>query len=139
MNNEYTKCLDNLNLKVEDELFDFIHSGHDNTADYCLESADSSEDVIYYGKAEKLFNSASSEEREEAESMLFDCGGYESDTMSVRFTKLSFWIVYNRIMEALSTQIEGLLSELDERLEDSKNRRLWGSIIEDMISSLENS
>jgi len=139
MKNEYTECLDDLNLKVEGELLDFIHSGHDNTADYCLESADSSEDVIYYGKAEDLFNSASSEEREEAESMLFDCGDYERDTMSVRFTKLSFWIVYNRIMESLSTQIEGLLSGLDERLEDPKNRRLWGSIIEDMIISLENS
>ena len=58
MNIEYTKCLDNLNLKVEDELFDFIHSGHDNTADYCLESADSSDDVIYYCKATSHFDRA---------------------------------------------------------------------------------
>ena len=72
--------------------------------------------MIYYAKAEELHNSASYEERNEAEDMVRDCGGFgeDCDTMAQRFTILAYWIVYNRLTAEIQAQAE----EAEEALRD---------------------
>ncbi|RLC69123.1 MAG: hypothetical protein DRH97_00795 [Chloroflexi bacterium] len=127
-----------LNIELEDELSDLFNSGHDEISDFAHESADGDADVIYYSKAEALYNAASQAERDEAESTIEDCGGFGEDaTMSSRFTVLAYWITYNRLMEALRTQASDLVDVLEEQSEKPEVRRLWGEVIDEVIEVLE--
>lgn len=132
------ELLNDLNINISTELEEFLQSGHDNLSDYCHESSDSSADVIYYAKAEKLYHDASYTERGEAEEMIEDCGGFgEANTMSDRFTLLAYWITYNREMESLRDDLEELKNDLEEAMEEGKNRSKWGVLAEEMIETLE--
>ena len=127
-----------LNIELECELSDLFNSGHDEVTDFAHESADGSEDVIYYSKAEALYNSASMSERDEAESTTEDCGGFGDNTdMASRFTLLAYWITYNRLMEALRSQASDLIDELEEQAEKPEVRRMWGAVIDEVIEVLE--
>lgn len=104
-----------LGIELPTELSEFIESGQDELTDYCHEYADGSEDVIYYAKAEELYHSASSEEREQAEATNRDCGGFPDDCdMAQRFTILAYWIVNARIGETIREQAE----EAEEAMRD---------------------
>jgi len=133
------ELLKDLNINIGEEVSDFLQSGHDNISDYCHESADSSENVIYYAKAEQLYHAASTIERDGAEQMVEDCGGFgEAKAMSDRFTLLAYWITYNREMESLSKELETLKDDLEEAMEVRANREKWGVMVEEMIETLEN-
>ena len=109
------EILKKLNIEMPGELSDFINSGHDELSDYCHEYSDGCEDVIYYYKAESLFNQASTEERDEAERTNEDCGGFpEGCNMAQRFTILAYWIVRSRIEAAIRAQAEEAADELRE-------------------------
>ena len=111
-----TELLKKLEIEIPYELNEFIESGHDEVTDWAHEQADGDECVIYYAKAEELYNSASYEERNEAEDMVRDCGGFgeDCDTMAQRFTILAYWIVYNRLTAEIQAQAE----EAEEALRD---------------------
>ena len=92
-----------------------LDSGHDDASDYAHEYADGHEDVIYYAKAEELYHAATTDERDNAESMNEDCGGFPAGIdMAQRFTILAYWIIRGRIEEELQEAIE----ELEETLAD---------------------
>ncbi len=119
-----TELLNNLNIELGYELDAFANSGHDEISDYCHEYADSCQDVIYYGKAEALYNQASNEERDEAESLVEDCGGFgEGANMAKRFTLLAYWIAYNRLMEAIREQAEEAEEKIDSVIADLEGLR----------------
>lgn len=127
-----------LNIELEDEISDLFNSCHDDISDFAHESADGDADVIYYGKAEALYNSASMSERDEAESTIEDCGGFgDNADMSRRFTLLAYWITYNRLMEALRSQASDLIDSLELEAEKPEVRRLWGVIIDEATEVLE--
>ena len=127
-----------LNIELEDELSDLFNSGHDNIHDAACESADGDENVIYYSKAEALYNAASMDERNEAEGTIEDCGGFGEDAdMQSRFVSLAYWITYNRLMEALRAQASGLIDELEEQSEKPEVRRMWGEVIDEVLEVLE--
>ena len=114
-----TKIITDLKIEIGDELSEFIESGHDEMADYCHEQADSSEDVIYYAKAEALYNAASTEERDEAEATVEDCGGFgEGKTMADRFTILAYWITFNRLSAEIREQAEAAEDAVREKMEE---------------------
>jgi hypothetical protein len=114
-----TNILEKLNIEVPTELSEFIESGHDCLSDYCHEYADGDSDVIYYSKAEALYHEASSEEREAAEDMNRDCGGFPDDcNMAKRFTILAYWIVNARISETIREQAEELAELVRENMEE---------------------
>ena len=56
--NTQDKLFASLNINLEDELSDFFNSGHDDLHDFAQESANGDADVIYYSRAERLYNSA---------------------------------------------------------------------------------
>jgi len=102
-------------IEVGETLQDMINARHDEISDYCHEHADSCEDVIYYGRAEELYNKAATDERDQAESMVEDCGGFgEGATMASRFCLLAYWIVWQRTYDAITEELE----ELGESLAD---------------------
>jgi hypothetical protein len=111
-----TELITKLGIEIPTELLEFIESGHDELSDYCHEYADGSEDVIYYAKAEELYSSASTEEREQAEETNRDCGGFPEDCdMAQRFTILAYWIINARIGETIREQAE----EVEEAIRDN--------------------
>ena len=111
--------LEKLNIEVPTELSEFLESGHDCLSDYCHEYADGDADVIYYARAEALYHEASAAEREEAEEMNSDCGGFPDDCdMAQRFTILAYWIVNARIGETIREQAGELAELIRERIEE---------------------
>ena len=123
-----TQIIKELNIDLPYELEDFLKSGHADLNEYCHGCADGSVDVIYYGKAESLYNQATTEERDEAEASVEDCGGFgEGADMATRFTLLAYWITYNRLMEGLREQAEELAEKLTGKRYD----------VEELIDTLE--
>ena len=113
------ELLKELNIELPDALSEFLESGHEDLGDHCHEMADGSEHVIYYHKAEALYSEASTEERDEAESTIEDCGGFgDGKTMADRFTQLAFWIICRRIEAVIREQLEWLQSEIGGKIED---------------------
>ena len=116
------ELLKKLNIELGYELSEFVESGHDEIGDYCHEYADGCEEVIYYVRAEELYGEASTEERDEAEAMVEDCGGFgEGADMAKRFALLAYWITRSRRASAISEQageayeaIDEMVAELDE-------------------------
>jgi hypothetical protein len=98
-------------LEAEEELSDFVH-----------EQVDGAEDVIYYSKAEELYHEATTEERDNAEQQVEDCGGFGPDveTMAQRFTVLAYWILYERTMNKITQGVDELVKDLD-KIVDLKN------------------
>ena len=136
--NTQNKLFASLNINLEDELSDFFNSGHDDLHDFAQESANGDADVIYYSRAESLYNSASMTEREEAESMIEDCGGFGDDAdMQSRFVSLAYWITHNRLTSTLRDQCESLIESLKEAAELPEVRRLWGEVIDETVETLE--
>ena len=136
--NTQNKLFASLNINLEDELSDFFNSGHDDLHDFAHESADGDADVIYYSRAERLYNSASMTERDEAESMIEDCGGFGDDAdMRSRFVTLAYWITHNRLTSTLRDQCESLIESLEEAAELPEVRRLWGEVIDETVETLE--
>ena len=136
--NTQDKLFASLNINLEDELSDFFNSGHDDLHDFAHESADGDADVIYYSHAESLYNSASMTERDEAESMIEDCGGFGDDAdMQSRFVSLAYWITHNRLTSTLRDQCESLIESLEEAAELPEVRRLWGEVIDETVETLE--
>ena len=136
--NTQDKLFASLNINLEDELSDFFNSGHDDLHDFAHESADGDADVIYYSRAERLYNSASMTERDEAESMIEDCGGFGDDAdMQSRFVALAYWITHNRITSTLRDQCATLIESLEEASELPEVRRLWGEVIDETVETLE--
>jgi len=114
-----TQIITDLKIEIGTELAEFAESGHDEVTDYCHEQADGSADVIYYAKAEALYNGASMEERDEAEATIEDCGGFgEGKTMSDRFTILAYWITYNRLSAEIREQAEAAEDAVREKMEE---------------------
>ena len=113
-----TQIITDLKIEIGSELSEFAESGHDEVTDYCHEQADGSADVIYYAKAEELYNRASTEERDEAESTIEDCGGFGDNTdMASRFTLLAYWITYNRLSSDIREQAEAAEEAVREKIE----------------------
>mgnify|MGYP000660377623 CR=1 FL=1 len=113
-----TQIITDLKIEIGTELSEFAESGHDEISDWCHEQADSSADVIYYSKAEALYNGASMEERDEAESMIEDCGGFgEGKTMADRFTLLAYWITYNQLSADIREQAEAAEEAVREKID----------------------
>jgi len=114
-----TQILEKLNIEMPTELAEFAESGHDNLGDYAHEYADGCETVIYYAKAEELYHSASTEERDEAEAMNEDCGGFpDGCDMAQRFTILAYWIEYSRITQIIQEQAEEAEEAIRERMDE---------------------
>ena len=127
-----------LNIDLEDELSDFFNSGHDDLHDFAHESADGDADVIYYSRAESLYNAASMAERNEAEATAEDCGGFGDDAdMQSRFVTLAYWITCNRLTDTLRDQCAALVESLEEAAELPEVRRLWGEVIDETVETLE--
>ena len=118
MNTNTQDMIEALKIEIHYELGEFIASGHDEVTDWAHEQADSDECVIYYAKAEELYNSASSEERNEAEDTIKDCGGFgdDCDSMAQRFTILAYWITYNRLTASIREQAEEVEEAIREKL-----------------------
>jgi hypothetical protein len=136
--NAQNKLFTALNIDLEDELSDFFNSGHDDLHDFMRESADGDADVIYYSRAESLYNAASMTERNEAEAMIEDCGGFgDNADMQSRFVTLAYWITYNRLTNTLRDQCAALVESLEEAAELPEVRRLWSEIIEETVETLE--
>ena len=132
------KLFTSLNINLEDELSDFFNSGHGDLHDFAHESVDGDANVIYYSRAESLYNSASMTERDEAESMIEDCGGFGDDAdMQSRFVNLAYWITHNRLTSTLRDQCESLIESLEEAAELPEVRRLWGEVIDETVETLE--
>lgn len=111
---------------VSAELLEFLESEEKCLSDFVHQQADGAEDVIYYSKAEKLYNEATTEERDRAEEQVEDCGGFGPDvkTMAQRFTVLAFWILYDRMMDRLTQDSEELLDSLDQLSEKIVNLKI---------------
>tara|TARA_R110002074_G_scaffold214748_1_gene384555 strand:- start:94 stop:513 length:420 start_codon:yes stop_codon:yes gene_type:complete len=136
--NTQNKLFTALNINLEDELSDFFNSGHDDLHDFAQESANGGADVIYYSRAESLYNSASMAERDEAESMVEDCGGFgDGADMRSRFVALAYWITHNRLTSTLRDQCAALIESLEEAAELPEVRRLWGEVIDETVETLE--
>lgn len=120
-----------LKIELGEELQQFADSGHDDVNDWAHESADGDENVIYYSKAEALYNEASHEERQNAESNVSDCGGFgdDCDSMAQRFTILAYWILRERLVEAVREQAEEAEEALREKMDDLEE-------ISDVLSDL---
>jgi len=131
-----------LNIELTCELSDFIDSGHDNLSDYVQETADSDADVIYYHRAEALYNAAELSERDEAEQMAKDCESMEAcSSMAERFTLLAYWITYNRIEKTILEQASEVVEKLDaaiETVEDNFSNTTAADDLRDFQSTLEN-
>ena len=111
------ETLKKLEIELPTELAEFAESGHDELSDYCHEYADNHESVIYYSKAEELYSEVSIEERDEAESMNADCGGFPEDCdMAKRFCILAYWIINARIGETIREQAEEVAEEIREKV-----------------------
>lgn len=132
------KLFSALNIELSSELADFFNHGSGEVGDYCHETADGCEDVIYYAKAKALYDDASTSERDEAESIIEDCGGFgEGVDMAARFTQLAYWITYNRLASELREQAESLVEALKEKNENRATRQEWGVIIDETVEALE--
>ena len=113
------EILKKLNIELPTELEEFIESGHDNLNDYAHEYADSSESVIYYSKAEELYHAASTKERDLAEAMNEDCGGFpDGCDMAQRFCILAYWIEYSRISEIIKDQAYEATAAVRDYIDD---------------------
>jgi len=113
------EILKNLSIELPTELNDFMESGHGSAYDYAHEVANGDSDVIYHSKAEELYNSASTVERDSAEDMAKDCGSLETcNSMAERFTVLAYWIVYDRTIKELQEQAEDVASEVDDKISE---------------------
>ena len=135
--NTQEKLFTALNINLEDELSDFFNSGHDDLLDFARESAngDPSNDPT---RAESLYSSASMAERDEAESMVEDCGGFgDGADMRSRFIALAYWITHNRLTSILRDQCAALIESLEEAAELPEVRRLWGEVIDETVETLE--
>lgn len=108
---------------VSTELLEVFESEEGCLSDFVHQQADGAEDVIYYSKAEKLYNEATTEERDRAEEQVEDCGGFGPDvkTMAQRFTVLAYWILYDRMMNKLTQDSEELCESLDQLSEEIAN------------------
>lgn len=114
-----TELIKALGIELPEELGEFISSGIDDVSDYCHETADGCEDVIYYGKAEDLYHQASNDERDQAEYSVEDCGGFpEGIDMAQRYTILAYWIVRNRLEKAIRSQAEEIANALRDKIEE---------------------
>ena len=80
--------------------------------DIAHERADSDENVIYYGKAHALIRNAPSSDVEEAEQMMYDCGGCEGKSYNEIATLIAFWVVNNETMEDLQRDVENPIEHL---------------------------
>tara|TARA_R110000824_G_scaffold73294_2_gene186765 strand:+ start:586 stop:1284 length:699 start_codon:yes stop_codon:yes gene_type:complete len=94
-----------------DNLTEFIDG--EEPSDIAHRTADSSADVIYYGKAIALVNDASGNEVSEAESTAGDCSSNgkpfaDCDTFGEVCTQLAYWITYNRTIEEIQEGLEKL-------------------------------
>jgi len=111
----------NINISISSELQDFLTSGADCVSDYAHEYADNSADVIYYARAESLYSRTSSEQRDQAEQSVEDCGGFgEGKTMADRFVQLAYWITYNEVSQELYTELQLVIEEI-EQLDDDQD------------------
>ena len=120
-----TALLKSLGIDLSYELSDFLESGHSDVSDYAHEQADSSADVIYYAKAEELYNSASPKERYNAEDMVEGMGGFGGDvkTMAERFTVLAYWILRERVESQLREELEELEDSISDKITELETLR----------------
>lgn len=134
--------LELLDIKLPCELSEFIDSGHEDLYDHLHETADGDDDVIYYNRAEALYNSAELSELDEAEQMAKDCGSMENcSSMAERFTLLAYWITYNRLEKTLRKQAASVAEQLEaaiETAEDKHPRTTAADDLRDLKSTLEN-
>jgi hypothetical protein len=123
MNTPLNESLELLNIELPCELSEFIDSGHDDLTDYVHETADGDADVIYYHRAEALYNAAELSEQDEAEQMAKDCGSMEAcASMAERFTLLAFWITYNRLEKTIRDQANDVVEQLEQAIETAENK-----------------
>jgi len=136
------KTLELLNIELPYELSEFIDSGHDNLPDYVHETADGDADVIYYHRAEALYNAAELSEQDEAEQMAKGCGSMEAcSNMDERFSLLAYWITYNRLHAEIIAQAEVVIGQLEQAIgiaEDKFRDTTAADDLRDLQSTLEN-
>jgi len=132
------QAIKELNINMSEELEDFLESGCYDIGEFANQEADNSSEVIYYAEAEKLYGEASSSEREGAEEIIENIGGFSADCdMKQRFCIIAFWILYRRISGRLSEQSKELSELLTSALDVPSNRRKWGKIVDEVIECLE--
>lgn len=134
--------LELLNIELPCELSEFIDSGHEDLYDHLHETADGDSDVIYYDRAEALYNSAELSERHEAEQMAKDtCGMDNCSSMAERFTLLAFWITYHRLQAEIIAQAEVVVGQLEQAIETAEDKHPHTTAaddLRDLKSTLEN-
>ena len=142
MNTSLNSTLELLSIELPYELSDFIDSGHDDLYDYLHETADNDADVIYYDRAEALYNSAEYSERDEAEQMAKDCGSMENcSSMAERFSLLAFWITYHRLEDKIREQADTVAEQLEQAIEIAEDKYPHTTAADDLRdfqSTLEN-
>jgi hypothetical protein len=127
------ETLELLDIELPCELSDFIDSGHNELSDHVHETADGDADVIYYSRAEALYNSAEISERCEAEQMAKDCGSMENcPSMAERFTLLAYWITYNRLHAEIIAQVEVVVGQLEQAIETAEENHPYTTAADDL-------
>ena len=95
---------------LSEDIFAECGTDQDRAHDLSYESADSSELVIYTGKAWDLCDYMRFNESNiywEAHSDFEDCGGLKDcESMDDAITRIAFYIVHNAVREAVDTLIE---------------------------------
>lgn len=127
------ETLELLGIELPCELSEFIDSGHDELSDHVHETADNDADVIYYSRAEALYNSAEISERNEAEQMAKDCGSMENcSSMAERFTLLAYWITYHRLENDIREQAATVAEQLEQAIETAEENHPYTTAADDL-------
>jgi len=107
---KYNETNDDLNyettelLECPQEVYDAAHL-----------AADSSADVIYYGKAHQLVDAAARSEVNQAEQTIEDCGGYGSEVSYDKIaTIIAYWIIHQRYVDLVTDELESFRNWMEE-------------------------
>ena len=112
--NTTKETLSSLNINIGDNFDEFLDSGRDNLNDWLHEDAGGNSDVIYSARAEALYSGACLNERQDAEAMVEECGGFgEGADMASRFATLAYWITYARLEKETREEIEEVIADLE--------------------------
>ncbi len=102
---EYTYLMDNY---IQTAYEEFKQDDTRDLEDIVHELADSSQHVIYYGKAWDLVDFvrfADLSEYEEAQEMINDIGEHTSD-LDTLMTQMAYWLIYNIVRGAVEERLE---------------------------------
>jgi hypothetical protein len=116
MNTTELEQVEQLGITIPEALTEYLESGMDDASDYCHQTADGCGDVIYYSKARKLYDDATTHERSAAEEALAETYQFHAAwSMDELFTQLAYWITYNRLMEQLREDAATVQEQIDDK------------------------